>query len=65
MEDDEKPELVLVDVPLVLERADAPVDDRKDTIIAYNKCRDTIESFGKSIRIIYILLIKMELKSYQ
>ena len=50
MEDDEKPELVLVDVPLVLERADAPVDDRKDTIIAYNKCRDTIESFWEKYK---------------
>lgn len=45
MEDDEKPELVLVDVPLVLERSDAPLEDRKDTIKVYDKCRETIKFF--------------------
>jgi hypothetical protein len=45
MEDDEKPELVLVDVPLVLERSDAPLEDRKDIIKVYDKCRETIKFF--------------------
>ena len=45
MEDDEKPELVLVDVPLVLERSDAPLEDRKDTIKVYDKCREIIKFF--------------------
>ena len=45
MEDDEKPELVLVDVPLVLERSDAPLEDRRDIIKFYNKCRETIKFF--------------------
>ena len=45
MEDDEKPELVLIDVPLVLERSDAPLEDRKDIIKVYNKCRETIRFF--------------------
>ncbi len=45
MEDDEKPELVLVDVPLVLERSDAPLEDRKDIIRIYDKCRETIKFF--------------------
>lgn len=45
MEDDEKPELVLVDVPLILERSDAPLEDRKDTIKVYDKCREIIKFF--------------------
>jgi len=45
MEDDEKPELVLMDVPLVLERSDAPLEDRKDTIKVYDKCREIIKFF--------------------
>ncbi|MDI6600943.1 MAG: hypothetical protein QME46_04095 [Thermoanaerobacteraceae bacterium] len=45
MEDDEKPELVLMDVPLVLERSDAPLEDRKDIIRIYDKCRETIKFF--------------------
>ena len=45
MEDDEKPELVLIDVPLVLERSDAPLEDRKDIIKVYNKCREIIRFF--------------------
>lgn len=45
MEDDERPELVLLDVPLVLERADAPLDNRTEIVKVYNKCRKIIESF--------------------
>lgn len=45
MEDDDKPEVVLIDVPLVLERADAPLDERVDIIKVYNRCRKTIEKF--------------------
>ncbi|AST58057.1 hypothetical protein Thert_02118 [Thermoanaerobacterium thermosaccharolyticum] len=45
MEDDEKPELVLVDVPLVLERSDAPLEDRKEIIRIYDRCRETIKFF--------------------
>lgn len=45
MEDDEKPELVLIDIPLVLERSDAPLEDRKDIIKYYEKCKETIKVF--------------------
>lgn len=45
MEDDERPELVLLDVPLILERADAPLENRTEIVKIYNKCRKTIESF--------------------
>lgn len=45
MEDDEKPELIIVDVPLVLERADAPIEGRKEIMNIYNKCKDTIANF--------------------
>jgi len=45
MEDDEKPELVLMDVPLVLERSDAPLEDRKEIIRIYDRCRETIKFF--------------------
>lgn len=50
MEDDGKPELVLVDVPLVLERSDAPLEDRKDIIKVYDKCRETIKFFWDKYR---------------
>lgn len=45
MEDEEKPDLVLLDVPLLLERADAPLENRVDIVNIYNRCRDTIERF--------------------
>lgn len=45
MEENEKPELVLLEVPLLLERSDAPLDDRTDIINIYNKCRKTISRF--------------------
>lgn len=45
MEEDEKPELVLLDVPLLLERSDAPLDERIDVVNIYNKCRKTISKF--------------------
>ncbi len=50
MEDDEKPELVLVDVPLVLERSDAPVDDRIDIMKIYDECKKTIKSFWEKYK---------------
>lgn len=45
MEQEEKPELVLLEVPLLLERADAPLDSRTDIVNIYNKCRKTILKF--------------------
>lgn len=50
MEEDEKPELVLLDVPLLLERADAPLDDRIDIVNIYNKCRKVILKFWEKYR---------------
>lgn len=45
MEQEEKPELVLLDIPLLLERADAPLDNRIDIVNFYNKCRNAILEF--------------------
>jgi len=45
MEDDDRPELVMLDVPLLLERADAPLDNRVDIQKLYKKCITTIENF--------------------
>lgn len=45
MEDTEKPELVMVDTPLLLERADAPLDDRIDIKQIYDRCKDVINDF--------------------
>jgi hypothetical protein len=50
MEEDEKPELVLLDVPLLLERADAPLDDRTDIVKIYNKCRKEILKFWEKYK---------------
>ena len=47
MEDEDKPELVMLDVPLMLERADAPLEDRGDIQKLYKKCIATIEQFWK------------------
>ena len=45
MEDDEKPELVLTDVPLLLYQEDVPLSERKDLEKIYKQCIDTIEEF--------------------
>lgn len=45
MEQEEKPELVMLEVPLLLERADAPLEDRTDIVNIYNKCRKVILKF--------------------
>ncbi|AKC62815.1 hypothetical protein [Clostridium sporogenes] len=45
MEDTEKPELVMVDTPLLLERADAPLDDRVDVKKIYDRCKTAIKDF--------------------
>jgi len=50
MEDDEKPELVLVDVPLLLQQGDVPLLERKDQERVYIKCIDTIEEFWSKYR---------------
>ncbi|AEF93194.1 hypothetical protein Desca_0290 [Desulfotomaculum nigrificans CO-1-SRB] len=50
MEDDEKPELVLVDVPLLLERQDVPLSDRKDLQKVYKECVDKIEGFWEKYK---------------
>lgn len=45
MEDIEKPELVMIDTPLLLERADAPLDDRVDIKEIYDSCKGVIHDF--------------------
>ena len=50
MEEDEKPELVLLDVPLLLERADAPLEERTDIVVIYNKCRKAILKFWEKYK---------------
>jgi len=45
MEDTEKPELVMVDTPILLERADAPLDDRVDIKEIYDRCKAVINDF--------------------
>lgn len=45
MEEDEKPELVLLEVPLLLERSDAPLDSRTDIVNIYDKCKTVIFEF--------------------
>ena len=50
MKEDEKPELVLLDVPLLLERADAPLEERTDIVVIYNKCRKAILKFWEKYK---------------
>jgi len=50
MEQEEKPELVLLEVPLLLERADAPLDSRTDIVNIYNKCRKAILKFWEKYK---------------
>jgi hypothetical protein len=50
MEQEDKPELVLLEVPLLLERADAPLDDRTDIVKIYNKCRKEILKFWEKYK---------------
>lgn len=45
MDDENRPELVIVEVPLLLERADAPLDNRVDIQKPYKECIDAIEKF--------------------
>lgn len=45
MEDIEKPELIMVDIPLLLERADAPLDERVDVKNIYDRCKNGIDKF--------------------
>ncbi len=62
MEEDEKPDLIIMDVPLLLERADVPLSDRVDILEHYELCRETIASFGNETKTRFIPLIKMELR---
>lgn len=45
MEDTERPELVMVDTPILLERADAPLDNRVDIKELYDNCKTVIYDF--------------------
>lgn len=45
MEDRDKPELILIDVPILLERSDEPVANREDILESYKQCKEVIESF--------------------
>ncbi len=50
MEEEEKPELVILDVPLLLERADAPLEERTDIVNLYNKCKKAILKFWEKYK---------------
>lgn len=45
MEEDNPSDLIIMDVPLLLERADAPLDDRLDILKYYELCKETIREF--------------------
>ncbi|UZQ52407.1 hypothetical protein [Clostridium kluyveri] len=45
MEESNLPELIIMDVPLLLERADTPLADRIDILKHYDMCKETIEKF--------------------
>lgn len=45
MEDTEKPELVMVDMPLLLERSDDPLKGRDDIKKIYDRCKVVINEF--------------------
>ena len=45
MEEKDKPELVMIDVPLLLERGDVPLDNRYSTSKDFIKCKNRIKSF--------------------
>ena len=45
MEDVDKPDMILIDTPLLLERADEPLADRVDIIKYYERCKEEIEAF--------------------
>jgi len=47
MEESDLPELIIMDVPLLLERADTPLSDRVDIIKHYEMCKETIAEFWK------------------
>ena len=50
MEQQEKPEIVLLDIPLLLERADAPLENRTDIVNIYNKCKKSILTFWEKYK---------------
>lgn len=50
MEEEEPPDLIIMDVPLLLERADAPLDDRLDILKYYELCKETIAKFWEENR---------------
>lgn len=45
MNDDEKPDLIMTDIPLVLERSDAPPEGWSNVQELYKKCRAVIKQF--------------------
>lgn len=45
MEEEDRPDLVILDVPLILERSDVPLENRYSTVADYKKARDKIKSF--------------------
>jgi hypothetical protein len=50
MEESDLPELIIMDVPLLLERADSPLSDRVDIIKYYDMCKETIAEFWKEYK---------------
>jgi len=45
MGDSDRPELIIIDSPLLLERSDEPVSNREDILKYYNRCKEVIEDF--------------------
>lgn len=47
MEEENRPDLVILDIPLMLERADVPVDNRYSTLKDYKVCKNIIKEFWR------------------
>lgn len=45
MEEENRPELIVLDIPLMLERGDVPLENRYSAINDFNKCKEVIEDF--------------------
>lgn len=45
IKEDRPSDLIIIDVPLLLERADTPLSDRVDILKHYDLCKETISSF--------------------
>ena len=50
MKEEELPELIIMDVPLLLERADTPLSERVDILKHYELCKETISQFWSNYK---------------